>query len=365
MQDKIKYLIALSQIKGVGFRRSHQIIQQFGSAYEFIGCCLQGSEKIPLTIRENCTRNKINQALDYAEAQITYCQKNKVRILAYFDREYPYRLRRYDDSPLVLYFRGDADLNGMRMVGIVGTRKMTSYGKWMVENLVQELKVFEVMTVSGLAYGVDTQVHRSSIDNRVPTIGVMGTGIDQIYPSVNRDLAVKMIKCGGVITEYGIKTKAEAYHFPARNRIIAAMSDALVVVESKEKGGAMITADLAFGYGKDVFAYPGKALDPYSRGTNYLVKTQKAQLIECAEDLVQAMSWSPIDPSRSTQPTLFDELTEEEQRILTEFEKNRAFHIDQVLVRLPYSSAETAAILLNLELKGVLKSLPGSRYMIV
>lgn len=365
MQDKTKYLIALSQIKGVGFRRSHQIIQQFGSAYEFINCCLQSPEKIPFAIRENCNRSKIEEVLEYAEGQMTYCHKNKVQILAYFDKAYPYRLRRYDDSPLVLYFRGDADLNGMRIVGIVGTRKMTSYGKWMVENLVRELKSYEVITVSGLAYGVDTQAHRSSIEYRVPTVGVMATGIDQIYPGVNRDLAAKMTRCGGVVTEYGIKTKAEAYHFPARNRIIAALSDALVVVESKEKGGAMITADLAFGYGKDVFAYPGKALDNYSRGTNFLIKSQKAQLIENAEDLVQAMSWSPMDPSKSIQPTLFDDLSDEEQNLLTEFEKNRAFHIDQVLARLPYSSSEIAALLLNLEFKGVLKTLPGSRYMIV
>lgn len=365
MQDKIKYLIALSQLKGIGFRRSHQIIQQFGSAFQFIETCLQNPGEIPQAIRENCSRRYIDEAFEYAERQLKYCQKNKVKILAYFDKAYPYRLRRYDDSPLVLYLRGDVDLNTLRTVGIVGTRKMSPYGKWMIEDMVRDLKLFEVLTISGLAYGVDTQVHRSSIENGVLTIGVMGTGIDQIYPGVNRDLAVKMTRCGGVLTEYGINTKAEAYHFPERNRIIAALSDALVIVESKEKGGAMITADLAFGYGKDVFAFPGRAMDSYSRGTNLLIKFQKAQLIENAADLVQYMSWNPLDPSKSVQPTLFDQLSPEEQMLLAEFEKNRAFHIDQVLAKLPYSSSETAAILLNLELKGVIKPLPGSRYMIV
>ena len=365
MQDKIKYLIALSQLKGVGFRRSHQIIKEFHSAREFIEAGISNPGDIPPAIRENCSRSKIMEALDYAEDQMAYCEKNKVQTIAYFDKSYPYRLKRYDDSPLVLYYRGDVDLNAMRTIGIVGTRKMTPYGKWMVEDLVSGLKPYDVVTVSGLAYGVDTQVHRSSVDNQIPTIGVMGTGIDQIYPSVNRPLAVKMTHCGGVLTEYGIKTKAEAYNFPARNRIIAAMSDAMVVVESKGKGGAMITADLAFGYGKDVFAFPGKSVDTYSRGTNLLIKSQRAQLIENADDLIQAMSWESSVSPTSIQPTLFDELTGDEQFFLTKFEKNRPFHVDQALTQLPFSSAQTAALLLNLQLKGILKTLPGSRYMIM
>lgn len=365
MQDKIKYLIALSQLKGVGFRRSHQIIQKFGSAHEFIETCLESPHRIPNTIRDNCGRSEITDALKYAEEQIAYCKKHKVQILAYDDQAYPYRLNRYDDSPLVLYCRGNMDLNSMRTVGIVGTRNMTSYGKWMIEDLVRDLVPYQVVTVSGLAYGVDTQAHRSSVICGLPTVGVMGTGIDQIYPSVNRDLAVKMTKSGGVVTEYGIKTKADAYHFPARNRIIAALSDALVVVESKEKGGAMITADLAFGYGKEVFAFPGKASDTCSRGTNLLIKSQKAQLIENADDLVQSMSWTIIKHEHSIQPTLFEELTEDEKALLTKFERNHPFHIDQAIASLPFSSAEIASLLLHLELKGALKVLPGSRYVIV
>src|SRR5690554_1279223 len=365
MHDKIKYLIALSQLKGIGFRRSYQIIQKYGSAQHFIDACLQTPEEIPPTIRENCTRGHIMDALAYADEQITYCEKHKVQILTYDHELYPYRLKRYDDSPLILYCRGKMDLNAMRTVGIVGTRNMTSYGKWMVENLIQELKPYHDVTISGLAYGVDTRAHRESVNHGIPSIGVMGTGIDQIYPSANRDLAVRMTKNGGVLTEYGIKTKADAYHFPARNRIIAAMSDALVVVESKEKGGAMITADLAFGYGKDVFAFPGKSTDTYSRGSNLLIKTQKAQLIENGEDMIRAMSWTKIDSDLSIQPTLFQDLSEDEKVIITKFEKNNLFHIDQAIASLPFSSAEIAALLLHLELKGVLKVLPGSRYMIV
>jgi len=365
MPDKIKYLIALSQLKGVGFRRSHQIIQQYGSSENFIEICLKNPGSLPLTIRENCSPGNVQDVLAYAEDQIRFCDRNRVQIIAFSDKAYPYRLKRYDDSPLILYYRGEYDLNSMRTVGIVGTRKMTPYGQWMLDELVRELKPYEEVTISWLAYGIDTQVHRSSVENQVPTIGVMGTGIDQIYPSANRELAARMTRCGGVLTEYGIRTKADAYHFPARNRIIAAMSDALVVVESKEKGGAMITADLAFGYGKDVFAYPGKSMDTYSRGTNLLIKTQKAQLIENARDMIEAMNWSIIDPSKSIQPTLFDQLSEEEQLIMTTFAKNTPFHIDQALLSLPFSSAQVAALLLHLELKGMVKTLPGSRYLIV
>lgn len=364
MNDKIKYLIALSQLKGVGFRRSHDILKEFGSAQQFIEVALADPQKIPFAIRENCGRSHIRAALAFAEEQMTYCERYGVHILAYDDERYPYRLRRFEDSPLLLYAKGEMDLNALRTVGIVGTRKMTPYGKWMVEDLIRDLRSFQITTVSGLAYGVDTQVHKSCVDHQISTIGVMGTGIDQIYPNANRGLAKKMILRGGILTEYGIKTKPEMYHFPARNRIIAALSDALVVVESKEKGGAMITADLAFGYGKDVFAFPGKSMDTFSRGANLLIKTQKAQLIENAHDLLTTMSWDSDNETRVFQPTLFQDLSVEEREILAKFEKNRAFHIDQVLARLPYSNSETAAILLNLELKGILKTLPGSRYII-
>ncbi len=365
MRDKIKYLIALSQLKGIGFRRAHQIIQKYGTAQDFIHTCVELPEQVPMQLRENCSPAKIREALAYSDMQLKYCQKHKVRIVCYEDDAFPYRLKRYDDSPLILYCRGKMDLNAMRTVGIVGTRNMTSYGKWMIEDLIQGLVPYDVVTISGLAYGVDTHAHRCSVVHGLSSIGVMGTGIDQIYPTSNRDMAIQMTRNGGVITEYGIRTKAEAYHFPARNRIIAALSDAMVIVESKEKGGAMITADLAFGYGKDVFAYPGKTTDTYSRGTNFLIKSQKAQLIENGQDLVDAMSWTVIEQNLAIQPTLFTDLSEDEKFVLTKFEKNTPFHIDQAITTLPFSSAETAGILLQLELKGILKVLPGSRYIIV
>lgn len=365
MKGKIKYLIALSQLKGVGFRRAHQILEQFGTARSFIEACLSFPEKIPSIIRDNCTRSAIDDALAYAEKQIDYCDKYKVEVLAYDDERYPYRLRRYADCPLILYARGHMDLNAMRTVGVVGTRKMTTYGKWMVEDLIRDLKGYDVLVVSGLAYGVDTEAHRNCVLHSVPTVGVMGTGIDMIYPASNRDLAKKMLNRGGVITEFGIDTKPDAFNFPARNRIIAGMSDALVVVESKDKGGAMITADLAFGYDKEVFAFPGKATDSYSRGTNMLIKSQKAQLIESASDLLNHMSWDEVNTQEVHQPTLFDDLSDQEKSLLESFGKNQIFHIDQVLARLPYSNSETASILLQMELKGILKSLPGSRYKII
>src|SRR5699024_581903 len=231
--------------------------------------------------------------------------------------------------------------------------------------LIRDLKAYDVKVVSGLAYGVDTEANRNCVMHSIPTVGGMGTGIDMIYPASNRNLAKKMLKRGGVLTEYGIETKPDAFNFPARNRIIAGMSDALIVVESKDKGGAMITADLAFGYDKEVFAFPGKATDTYSQGTNILIKTQKAQLIESAADLLQHMDWEPGEDIHSYQPTLFENLSEKEKVLLANFEKNKIFHIDQVLTRLPYSSSETASILLQMELKGILKSLPGSRYKII
>lgn len=365
MKDKIKYLIALSQLKGVGFRRAHQILEEFGTAASFINACTTSPEKIPSVLRENCNRTAVSEALEYAEKQIFYCEKYRVNILSYDDERYPYRLKPYPDRPLVLYARGEMDLNAPRTLAVVGTRKMTTYGRWMIEDLIRDLQHCDVLVVSGLAYGVDTEVHRNCVQHQVPTVGVMGTGIDMIYPSVNRSLAKKMIGRGGVITEFGIETKPDAFNFPARNRIIAGMSDALIVVESKDKGGAMITADLAFGYNKDVFAFPGKASDTYSRGTNALIKSHKAQLIESASDLLESMGWELQEEEQFYQSSLFDNLSEKEKLLLDHFGEDGIFHIDQALTNLPFSNSETASIILGMELKGILKSLPGSRYKII
>src|SRR5699024_7990597 len=197
MNDKIKYLIALSQLKGVGFRRAHQILQEFETAKSFIEACLEFPEKIPSVIRENCTRSAIGDAMEYAEKQIAYCERYKVEILAFEDEKYPYRLRRYPDCPLILYTRGNMNLNAMPTLAVVGARKMSSYGKWMIEDLIRDLKNYDILVISGLAYGVDTEVHKNCVQHHMSTVGVMGTGIDMIYPSVNPNLAKKMVIPGG------------------------------------------------------------------------------------------------------------------------------------------------------------------------
>ncbi|GAA5219911.1 DNA-processing protein DprA [Membranihabitans marinus] len=365
MENQVQQLIALTQIKGIGSVKAKAIIQTYGSVHDFFSLCRSQSSDIPVTLKQLCNYKNIEFGLRWAEKQMIYAQKNNCEIVTYFDSKYPYRLKHFDDSPLVLYTKGQMNLNADRMIGIVGTRKMTTYGKFNIEKFVQDLKGLNIVIISGLAYGVDTMAHRSALENGISTIAVMGTGLDLIYPNINRSIAQKMQKNGGLITELGIDTLPESYHFPARNRIIAALSDALLIVESKTRGGAMITANLGFGYHKDIFAFPGRSNDIYSSGPNKLIKEHKAQLIMGAQDLLKAMSWDKIQRNSLVQTSLFHEFTTLEKIILESYTKNQAFHIEEILADLPYSNGEIATALLQLELKGIVKTLPGSRYLIV
>ncbi|WP_236980441.1 DNA-processing protein DprA [Membranihabitans maritimus] len=364
MENKIKHLIALTHLKGIGFRRSRKILTKYGSAQKFISLWRSNSNEITPAIKNIFTAAELKKSLDFANIQLEYAKQKNVKIIPHFSDEYPYRLKRHDDSPLVLYTKGNMNLNCQRTIGVVGTRKMTYYGKISLERIIPGFARVNATIISGLAYGVDTYAHKESIAHNIPTIGVMGTGINQIYPATNRNLAEKMQNSGGVITEFGVKTKPDSFNFPLRNRIIAALSDALIVIESKLKGGAMITADLAFNYNKDVFAIPGKINDTYSAGTNALIKTNKAQLIESSEDVINAMNWdTPLQ--KTIQPKLFNQLDTNEKRILESFNKNEPFHLESILEKLQLSNSETAAILLNLQLKGIIKSLPGNQYLII
>ena len=304
--------------------------------------------------------------LSRAEKEIDFITKHKITPLFFTEPNYPQRLKHCYDSPVMLYYKGNADLNKEKIVLVVGTRTPTNYGKETTEKLVQELKETGCIVASGLAYGIDILAHKTSLDVGIETIGVLAHGLDRIYPSVHRSYAEKMLSQGGLLTEFVSETNPDRENFPKRNRIVAGMCDALVIVESKKEGGSLITATIANAYNKDVFAFPGKTTDVLSEGCNALIKTNKANLIESSADLFYIMNWNNDKPkTKTTQLPLMLSLTNEEQLIVDAFTSKNELHIDEICYVTNYSVSKVSSILLQLEFTNVLKSLPGKIYKLV
>lgn len=313
------------------------------------------------------TINKIKNAevFDKADQQLAFLEKNGMKAYTYLDDEYPRRLKHFETSPIVLYFNGNGNLNHSRTVAIIGTRKVTDRGAIICKKIVEGLKPYNVQIISGLAYGVDSLAHKYAVEENISTIGVLGHGQDLIYPASNRALAKRMLENGGTITEFPIESRLNREHFPMRNRIIAAMSDAVIVVESAKKGGSIITAEFANQFNKDVFAVPGRTNDEYSEGCNRLIKQHKANLLESAEDIAYIMRWEEIDKSKDIQTSLFVELEPEEQKIVNILKSNPEINIDELNYKLELQASQLAALLISMEFKGVIKSLPGKKYIVV
>lgn len=356
--------IALSNVKGLGTRNFRRLISHFKSAEAIISA--DKKEIASISNIGDKLAYSLKSGLNFELAEQIYKGESQAghQILAYSDPTYPARLRRMADGPVVLYFKGNADLNPIRTVGVVGTRTPTPEGLMLAGELIRELKAYNVTTISGLAIGIDAVCHKTSLEENVPTIGVMGGGLDNIYPVGHKKLAAKMTSSGGLLTEFTKDQKVEREHFPMRNRIIAGLSDALVVVESREKGGSMITAQLAFDYNRFVFAFPGKAFDDKSRGCNKLIKTHVASLIENAADLAAHLNWDVEQGSQVQQGLLFSEITEEEMYIVDILREEGRVHIDKLSMLSKFRPGLLANLLLELELKGMIQSLPGKMYLL-
>ena len=354
--------IALTLLPGIGDISGKKFVHYCGSAEAIFKETRKSLEKISgmreATIEAVC---KPKAYLKRAEEEITFIEKNGIRPLFFLDSDYPRRLLQCDDSPMMLYYKGAANLNANRVVAIVGTRNITEYGKENCNQLVEDLVADDVLIVSGLAYGVDTCTHKASLKNNIPTIGVMGCGMQQIYPAPNKKLAEEMQAQGGILTECISGTQPDRENFPRRNRIIAGMADAVVVIESALKGGSLITADIANSYNRDVFAYPGRVMDIYSQGCNYLIRTNRAHLMESVLNLRYVMRWDS-EQKVEKQTALFREFTEEEKLIMDCFGSNAVVNLDDVIVKTGLPTTKIAALLLNLEFDGVLMALPGKRY---
>ncbi|MCQ2309458.1 MAG: DNA-processing protein DprA [Bacteroidales bacterium] len=364
MERQKLYEIALTLVPGVGDVNGKKLVAYCGGA-EAVFCENRKSlMKIP-GIGENTVNNIVSQkTLLHAENEMRFIERNGVKALFYLDQDYPKRLQHCHDSPMMLYYKGNADLNAEKVIGVVGTRNVTEYGKYVIDKIVGEFSSDNVLIISGLAYGVDTMAHKSALKYGLATVGVLGHGLQIIYPAENCKLAHNMLEKGGVLTEFLSSTKPDRENFPKRNRIVAGMIDCLIVAESAMKGGAMITAEIANSYDREVFAIPGRIGDAYSEGCNNLVKTNKADILLSAADVRYIMRWDHDAKVVPKQMRLFRDFSDDEKKVIDVFGEEKVIHIDQIIVGTELTPTKIASILLSLEFDGVVTALPGKRYQI-
>ena len=365
MPNDLLYQIALTLVPNIGDVHAKALVNFYGSAEAVFKAKKKDLEHLEGI--GSVRASSIKAFLDFtsSEAEIKFLEQFKIRPLFITDKNYPQRLLNCYDSPLLLFYRGNADLNTAKIISIVGTRNHSDYGKILCEKIVEDLQAENILILSGLAYGIDTIAHKAALKNKLPTVGVLAHGLDKIYPPQNKMMAKQMVEHGGLLTEFLSATNPDKQNFPKRNRIVAGMCDALIVIESSKKGGSLITAELGNGYNKDVFAIPGRVNDLKSEGCNYLIKNNKASLITTADDLLEMMSWKPMPKAaQKKQRELFIEFTADERIVVDILQQNESVQVDQLYYKSGLSSSAMAAALLMLEMQGIVLSLPGKVYKI-
>ncbi len=362
---ELTYQIALTLLDNIGDVLAKNLIAYCGSAEQVFKTKSSQFEKIP-GIGSIKAKSIVysKQLIERAEQEVQFIKDNHIEPLFFTDKKYPQRLKNCYDSPIMLYYKGNSDLNTAKIVSVVGTRTPSLYGKDIAEKLIEDLKGSGCLIVSGLAYGIDITAHKSSLEAGLNTVGVLAHGLDRVYPSAHTQYAERMIKQGGLLTECISGTNPDRENFPKRNRIVAGLCDALVVIESKRGGGSLITATIANAYNKDVFAFPGKVGDALSEGCNGLIKTNKASLIESVADLFYIMNWNEeAKPKKaSKQIPLLINLTPEEQKIVEALTKKDQLHIDEICYATNFPISKTSSCLLQMEFSNIITSLPGKIY---
>ncbi len=359
--------LALTYLKNIGPTLAKSLIAQFGSAEKVFEATPAKLLKIQGIGDKTVKQLNFKEALLQAEKELKFVEKNNIQILFYADSAYPKRLKNCHDSPILLYYKGNADLNTQRIISIVGTRNATEYGKNLCRQLIEELQKLNILVVSGLALGIDGAVHKECLKYHTKTVGVLGHGLDKLYPSQNRLIAEKMVDCGGLLSEYPSGTMPDRENFPQRNRIVAGIADAIVVVEASVKGGALITAEIANSYNRDVFAFPGRIGDEFSEGCNFLIRNNKAALLSCVADLGYVLGWENNIEVKRTQKQLILPLglTVEEELIFETIRLNNSpLPIDDLTIKTKLTTSQLAMNLLNMEMQGIIKALPGKIYTI-
>jgi DNA processing protein len=359
------YKIACSNLFGIGPVRAAQIISKIGSADELFINSIKTIWQETGISKSLLKAMKREEALELAENQYNYNLKHDIDSHFFLDKNYPRRLKQCGDPPIIIYSKGKMDLNQNKIVSIVGTRNLTNYGSKILHELIESLKNEQIQVISGLAYGVDILAHRLCVEHGLETIGVLGHGLDRIYPFKHRSTALEMMENGGLITEFMINTNPDRENFPMRNRIVAGMADATIVIESEIKGGSIITAELANDYSRDVFAYPGDVDRPFSEGCNDLIRKQKAHLITRGDDFLTFMNWKESNKKQVQQKQLFHDLNQEEERIVYLLESESELHTDVLCMKSGITPSQMNVHLFNLEMANVIQQLPGKRFKLV
>ena len=372
MEQEIFYAMALTRLTNFNFQQALALYKAVGSAqllYEHrhdIGDIVKdASPRLTEALKD------WSDAMKRAETECRFMEEHRIRALTLTDDDYPQRLKECPDAPIILYYTGNADLNQKRIVSIVGTRRITTYGHDLIRRFIVDLRILcpEVLIVSGLAYGVDICAHRQALANGYPTVAVLAHGLDQIYPYRHRDTAAEMLNHGGLLTEFMTQTSADKPNFVRRNRIVAGMADSTVLIESAAKGGGLITCEIAQSYDRSVFAFPGNVGQEYSAGCNNLIRDNGAALISNAQDFVKAMGWPTMQDmplfSQSSDAAVITQipnLTPEEQQVVSLLQQTNDLQLNVITVKSGIPIGRLTALLFELEMKGVVKPLAGGTY---
>jgi DNA processing protein len=364
--DELFYLLSLTQIPLVGNYSVKTLVSYCGSAEKVFKITKSKLLKIP-GIGE-LTADSILAFKDFsiAEKELAFIEKHNIKVHIYYDKAFPYRLKNIPDSPVVLFQLGAGDISPERSIGIVGTRRNTHYGKAFTEKLVEKLKPYNCLVVSGLAYGIDIIAHKSCLHNEVSTAAVLAHGLDRIYPPLHANTAKNILKKdGSLISEFLSGTLPNKENFPARNRIVAGLIDVLIVVETDMRGGSMITAKLASGYDREVMALPGKVDEERSKGCNYLIKSNQASMIEGIDDIVKLMGWDLKTNKQERQIALPLDLSSDQKKVYEKIKESGSCELDALITEMEMNSSKLAFILLELEFKSLVNALPGKVYSVV
>lgn len=369
MTDSRIYQIGLTMINGIGDVLARHLLDTVGDAEAIFNETPAALQKIPGISYTLAAEIKRPEVLLRAEKELAFVDKNHIRSYYFADPDYPARLKECPDAPILFYFKGNANLNASHILSIVGTRKATDYGKSVTERFIKELAAYlpDTLIISGLAYGIDVCAHRNALHYHLPTVAVLAHGLDRIYPPLHRPTAVEMLREGGLLTDFPTGTIPNKSNFIRRNRIVAGLADATLVIESAEKGGSLVTADIAFSYGRDVFAFPGRIYDANSKGCHLLIRQNKAALVTSADDLISALCWdvniSQAPVPRQTQIRFPHH--PQHQRLIALLQENGEMHINQLAVELNLPVHQVSSLLFELEMDGLIRGLRGDRYQFI
>ena len=357
--QELFYRLALNLVNGIGPVKYKKLIATFQTAENIFKQSFKSLKKTDLLTEANADAIKSFKDFNSVEKELTYTEKHGIHIRCFDDATYPQKLKNCLDSPVLLFQKGNANLNAQRVLSVIGTRSFTEYGKKICEELITQLKPYHVVVTSGLAYGIDIIAHKACLKYDIPTLGIVAHGLDMMYPRAHMAIAKEMQHQGGILSEYFSNSPLEKGNFPSRNRIVAGISDATIVVETDMKGGSMITADIAFSYNREVFCFPGRTIDSKSAGCNFLIKKLKGQLVTGADDIATEMGWKTSAKPVAVQKELFIEMSDEERKIVDLLRTKESIHIDELLMLSQLNSSQVAGAMLSLEMQQILMVMPG------